>query len=146
MTKQIDLPYIVKKLSNVDPKKPGYRDISGFLSEHMHFSYVGILVKGKFYVADDCKISNDLVSEITKLPAPAHGVWQSLSHISPEALKTAEISRVAILTSANGDIVGQMIFGKPVSKAVLEHRDLVEITMVTSLMGTIIEDGGRSKS
>ena len=146
MTKQINLPYIVKKLSQENPKKTNYKDISGFLAEYLHFSYVGILIKGKFYVAGDCKISNDLLTSITKLPAPAHGAWQDISRLGVTNLKEADISKIAVMTGAHGKIVGQMIFGRPVSKTILENKDLVEITMIVSLMGTLIENGGRSKS
>ena len=146
MTKQIDLPYIVKKLSVADGKKLNLKDISGFLSEHMHFSYIAFLVKGKMYVSDDCKITPELLARISKLPAPAHGAWLNLNNLSAEALKNADVSRIAILTGANGEMIGQMIFGKPTSKNVLEHKDLVQIQTIVSLMGIIIEDGRRSKS
>ena len=143
MTKQIDLTYIVKKLSIIDRKKPNLKEISGFLSEHMHFSYVAFFVKDKLYVADDCKIPTELLSKIAKLPAPTHGVWQNATHLSVDAMKDADISRIAILTSASGEPMGQMIFGRPSSKNALVHKDLVEIAMIVGLMGTIIEDGGR---
>lgn len=146
MTKQINMPYVVKKLSSLDGKKINYKDVSGFLAEYTHFSYVGFIVKGKFYVADDCKIPNDLISDIEKLPAPTHGAWQSLTSLGTEKVKECEISRIAVLAGANGEIVGQMVFGRPTTKTTLEHKDLVEIAMIASLMGTMIEDGGRSKS
>ena len=144
MTRQIDLPYIVKKLSAIDPKKPNLKDISGFLSEHMHFSYIAFIVKDKMYVADDCKISPEIVTEISKIPAPAHGGWLNINGLGKEVLRESDISRVAILTGANGQVVGRIIFGKPVSKNGLERKDLAEVQMITSLMGIIIEDGGRS--
>lgn len=146
MTKQIDLPYVVKKLSVVDRKKIDFKDVSGFLSEHMHFSYVAFLVKDKLYVADECKIPAELLTKISKLSAPSRGVWQNLTGLNVSLLKEADISRVAVLTSASGEIIGQMIFGKPVSKSALDHKDLVEIAMIVNLMGTIVEDGSRSKS
>ena len=146
MTKQIDLPYIVKKLSVIDHKKLNLKDVSGFLSEHMHFSYVGFLVKGKFYVADDCRIPNDFLVAIEKMPVPMHGAWQNMASLSVASVKEYEISKVAVLTGANGDVVGQMIFGKPVSKVSLDKRDLAEMAMIVSLIGTMLEDGGRSKS
>lgn len=141
MTKQIDLPYIVKKLSIVERRKSNLKEVSGFLAEHMHFSYLAFFVKDKLYVADDCKIPTELLTKISKLPAPAHGVWQDISGIDHEVLKESEISRVATLTSANGEVLGQMIFGRQASKANLDHKDLVEIAMVINLMGTIVEDG-----
>lgn len=146
MTRQINLPYIVKKLSQENPKKINLKEISGFLAEYMHFSYVGFLIKGKFYTTSDCKISNEMLAKIAKLSAPAHGAWQSTASLSSSAMKEAEISRVAVMSGANGEIVGQMIFGRPISKTALERKDLAEISMIVSLMGTIIEDGGRSKS
>ena len=127
----------------LDRKKPDLKEISGFLSEHMHFSYIGFLVKGKFYVADECKISAELLAKIPKLPAPSHGAWQDLTKLNIAELKESDISRVAVLTGASGEVVGQMIFGRPASKSALDHKDLVEIAMIASLMGTIIEDGGR---
>lgn len=143
MTKQIDLPYVVKKLSVIDRKKPNFKEISGFLAEHMHFTYVAFFVKGKLYVADDCKIPAEFLTEISKLPAPSHGVWQDATKLDVASLKDADISRIAILASASGEEMGQMIFGRPASKSALDHKDLVEIAMIVSLMGTIIEDGGR---
>lgn len=146
MTKQINLPFIVKKLSRENPKKMNLKEVSGFLAEHLHFSYVGIIINGKFYVAGDCKISNDLLSTITQLPAPMRGAWQDTSKLGVTNLKEADISRVALMTGANGKVVGQMVFGRPISKSILEHKDLVEITMIVSLMGTLVENGSRSKS
>ena len=144
MTKQIDLPYIVKKLSLIDPKKPDLKDVSGFLAEHMHFSYIAFIVKDKLYVADDCKISPETVEKIAKMPVPTHGGWLNLHSLSANILKESDISRVAMLTGANGEVVGKMIFGKPASKAVLEQKDLAEVQIIASLMGTIIADGSRS--
>lgn len=144
MTKQINLPYIVKKLSSENRKRINLKDISSFLSEYMHFSYVGFLVKGKFYATENCKLSNECLAKIANLPSPSHGAWQDISRLGSGVLKETEISRIAIMSGSNGEIVGQMIFGRPVSKNNLEHKELVEITMIVSLMGTIIEDGSRS--
>lgn len=143
MTRQIDLPYIVKKLSLENLKKSNLKEISSFLAEHMHFSYVAFLINGKLYVSDDCKIPAELMTAISKLPIPSHGVWQTISSLPGTAMKDADIHKVAIITSATGDVLGQMIFGRPASKSNLTHKDLVEIAMIVNLMGTIIEDGGR---
>lgn len=144
MTKQINLPYVVKKLSAIECKKANYKEISGFLSEYMHFSYIGFLIDGKFYVSDDCKIPAEVLTKIGKLPEPKHGAWQDTTTLGAEAMKEYDISRVAVLNGASGETLGQMIFGRPVSKTNLEHKDLVQVGMIVSLMGTIIEDGGRS--
>ena len=146
MTKRINLPYIVKKLSTTGTRKSDLKDISGFLSEYMHFSYVGFLVNGKFYVADDCNIPNDFLARIEKLPMPARGAWQNIASLGESSLRDYEISRVAVLVGANGDAFGQMIFGKPVYRANIDSRELAETSMIVSLIGTMLEDGSRSSS
>ncbi len=143
MTKKIDLAYIVKKLSANDRKKPNLKEISGFLAEHMHFSYVAFYVNDKLYIADDHKIPTELLTKMAKLPSPDHRAWQDLSKLDQGVLKEAEISRVAVLAGANGEIMGQMIFGHPLYKTNLLHKDLVEMAMIASLIGTMIEDGTR---
>lgn len=143
LTKKIDLAYIVKKLSQNDRKKPNLKEVSGFLAEHMHFSYVAFYVNDKLLVADEHKISEELLKKIIKLPSPEHRAWQDLSKLDQAAIKDAGISKVAVLAGANGEIVGQMIFGEPLYKTNLLHKDLVEMSMVASLIGTMIEDGTR---
>ena len=143
MTKKIDLPYIVKKLSQNDKRKPNLKEVSGFLSEHMHFSYIAFYVNDKMYVADEHKIPDELIKKIAKLPSPEHRAWQDLSSLKQDALKEADITKVAVLAGANGEIVGQMIFGHPIYKQTLVHKDLVEMAMIASLIGTMIEDGTR---
>ncbi|MDO4753009.1 MAG: hypothetical protein Q4A36_02160 [Candidatus Saccharibacteria bacterium] len=145
-TKQIDLPYIVKKISVIDGKKSTLKEISSFLAEHMHFSYIGFIIDGKFYVADDCKISAEVIKEIEEMPIPQHGAWQNTSSLKNSAIKDFNISRIAVLTGSNGEVIGQMIFGKSDVKSSLDNKELAKIMMIVSLIGVIIEDGGRSNS
>lgn len=145
MTKQINLPYIVKKISTLDPKRLGLKDVSGFLAEHLHFEYVGFIVNDKYFTAGDSKIPFEAVGKISKLSAPARGIWQNVDRLGATA-REYNISRVALMTDANGNAIGQMVFGEPTTKSKLEHKDLVEIAMIVNLMGTMIEDGRRSKS
>ena len=142
-TKQIDIAYIVKKLTRLDPKRLNLKDISGFLAEHMHFEYVGFLTNGKYYVQDEYKIPVDKIAEIPELKKPEKGIWQDLNGLNKHLPEEYEVSRVAIITDTNGEVIGQMVFGRPTSKATLDKRDLTDIEMVVSLMGTIIENGGR---
>ena len=146
MTKQINLPYIVKKISTFEHKKISRKEMSSFLAEYMHFSYIAFLIDGKLTVADDCKIPADLLAEIEKIPVSKEGIWQNINSIGAENLKKCDIFGIAVLTGSNGTVLGRMIFGHPTSKTTLEHKDLVEILMIVNLMGTIIEDGRRSKS
>ena len=143
LTKQIDLPYIVKKISAAGRKRLDLKDLSGFLAEHMHFSYVGFLSNGRLYGSEDYRVpAADLIA-ISELKKPDHGIWQNTSRLNKETLKELEISRIGIITNAAGDEVGQVIFGKPATKALLDKRDLMEIEMVISQVAIVVGNGSR---
>lgn len=143
MTKQIDVVYIIKKLTNVRGRNVNLKDISGFLAEHMHLAYVGILVGDKMYIDDEHRFAPSEVKQIAALGKPEFGVWQDLTHVSTELINNLDITRVAGLTDPNGKVVGQIVLGRPTSKSTLDHNDLAEIEMVISLMRAMIGNGGR---
>ena len=143
MSKQIDLAYIVKKLSKIDAKNPNLKDIASFLAEHMHFTYVGFLVNGKYYTVDDYKIPVEELVEIPKLALPAKGIWQAAGSLDKEMTRKYGVYRVGVLSGANGEMVGQVILGRPTMRGEVDKTDWVEIEMVMSLVGTIVENGGK---
>ncbi|MBQ2659508.1 hypothetical protein IJF85_00830 [Candidatus Saccharibacteria bacterium] len=144
LTKQIDIAYIVKKLTGLNRKKLSLKEVSGFLAEYMHFDYVGFLINGRYYVEDDdYKLPAEALGEIAKLKRPERGVWQDTA-VLPKEMKTEYgVMRVAILTNTNGDEIGQVVLGKPSAKANLDKKDLAEVEMIISLMGTLVENDGR---
>lgn len=142
-TRQIDIAYIVKKLTKLDRRKLNLKDVSGFLAEHMHFEYVGFLVNGKYYVQDEYKLPVDKIAEIPELKMPEKGIWQNLNGLNKDLPEEYEVSRVAVVTNTNGEIIGQMVFGRPTSKPTLDRQDVADTEMIVSLIGTMIENGGR---
>ncbi len=143
LTKQIDIAFIVKKITSLNRRKVDLKEVSEFLAEHMHFANVGFLVNGKFYGSDDFRLSSDELSMINKLKRPERGAWQDLKTLPQEGLKEAGVSRVAVLTNTNGEVIGQMILGVPSNKNILDRKELIEIEMVVNLMAVVIENGGR---
>lgn len=143
MTKQIDMAYIVKKLSRLDWKRVNYRELSGFLAEHMHFEYVGFLINGRYYTDDDYKIPVDKLVEVPGLKLAEKGIWQNMSGLDKEMVHQYGVYRVAMLMGANGDPIGQVLLGKPTTKTTLDRQDEAEVEMILSLVGTMIESGGR---
>lgn len=143
LTKQINIAYIVKKLTKLDDHRLNLKDISGFLAEHAHFEYIGFLINGKYYVQDEYKMPAEELAAIPKLAKPEKGIWQKLSESEKHPKEGYDISRVAAITNTNGDIIGQMVFGKPTSKPNLDRRDLADIEIIVNLIGTMIENDGR---
>lgn len=145
MTKQIDVAYIVKKLSRLDRKKMNLKEVSGFLAEYMHYEYVGFLVNGRYYAGDDGKLSAETIEKVSRLKMPTRGIWQDVTSLGAVA-KDAGILRVAAMADTQGEEIGQVVFGKPTTKATLDREDIARTEMVVNLIGTMIENGGRSKS
>ena len=143
MTKQIDIAYVVKKLSRLDWKKTNYKEISGFLAEHMHFTYVGFLVNGRYYSDDDYKIPVDKLAEVPKLPYPDKGIWQNMNQLDKNVVKEYGIYRVAMLLDTQGEMIGQVLLGKPTTKTNLDREDQAEVEIILSLIGTMAENGSR---
>ena len=143
MTKQIDITYIVKKLSRLDWRKVNYRELSGFLAEHMHFEYVGFLVNGKYFTDDDYKIPVDKLVEVPGLKLAEKGIWQNMSGLDKNTVHEYGVYRVAMLMGANGDVIGQVLLGKPTTKTNLDRQDEAEVEMILSLIGTMVESGDR---
>ena len=141
MTKQINIVYIVKKITALNRKQIDLREMAGFLAEHMHFDNVGFLVNGRFYGSDDFRMTAAALEEIEKLRKPERGIWQVVP--KTREMQTAEISRVGVLTNTNGDVIGQMIIGKPLTKTSLSRQDLTEIEMIVNLMAVVVENGSR---
>ena len=125
------------------PSIDSLKDISGFLAEHMHYAYVAFLIKGKLYVDDEHKIAVEDLSKIPKMKVPAKGIWQNLTNLDAKVVRENGIYRVAVLSGANGDMIGQVILGRPTTKTTLDRKDIVETEMIISLIGTMVGNGRR---
>jgi hypothetical protein len=119
LTKQIDIAYIVKKITALNRRKLDLKEVSGFLAEHMHFTHVGFLVNGRFYGSDDFRLPSEELATIEKLKIPEKGVWQDVKGLPQGDDKGTEISRIGVMTNAKGETIGQIILGAPVSKMTL---------------------------
>lgn len=141
MTKQINIAYIVKKITMLNRKQIDLKEMADFLAEHMHFSFVGFIVNGKTFCSDDFRMSAEEVEDISSLKIPDKGLWQDKSKL--KNTNNSEIARIGVLTNAKGGIIGQMVFGKPISKTNLDRKDLTEVEMIVNLMAVVVENGSR---
>ena len=141
-TRQINISYIVKKIAAFNRRKVDFKDISGFLAEYMHFSFVGFLINGKFYGSDEFRLNSEEINDIISLKHPEHGMWQDISKLT--TLKDLEIFRVGLLTDVSGTAVGQVVLGRPISKAKLDKKDLAEVEMIFNLITVMVENGSRN--
>lgn len=141
---QIDLGYIMKKLSRVAPKDADLEDIARFLAFHMHFSYIGFLVNGRIYESEKSDLSEEALREIAGYGEPEDGLWQAEANEVHE-IDGKPVYGVAALRGADGKYFGQMIFGKQTSKTKLSWQDQVKIETIVNLVAVIIDSKERVK-
>lgn len=134
----VDIVYIVKKLSALSSEYLNYNELAGFLGDHLHFQNFGLVIDGKFYDAEHTKLSSVEVSKIENLRAPARGIWLALSDSESKSLKRHHIEAVAVLRDGNGKIIGKAVFGRPMGNITLANRKLLPIeTALTMTASTI---------
>ena len=136
---QIDVRYVAKKLHAMgNEPKININELAGFLADHLHFDYIGILVKGKLYGSEAKPMSASDLKTFTKLAEPKRGIWQYLDADAAKIAEVNEFTSVAILTDKNGKIIGQIIFGKPQGKISTDRRDLIQLEMLINLASATI--------
>lgn len=134
---QIDVAYIIKKITKTGPRGLDNRELADFLAEHMHFEYIGFLVDGQVYGSSAKRLSPEGIRLVESLGNPEHGVWQELDETS-SAWQDLDLTAIAALRDADGKTFGQVMVGKPVGKNKFSHKDLVQVEAIINLVAVII--------
>lgn len=135
-TKQIDLGYITKRLRRLDKQNVDYKELAGFLAQHLKFDYVGFLINGRLYGSKTMNLSAEDSAEYKKLKIPKTSIWYEFDRTRTEE---DEIARVALLVNSKDEPSGQILLGHPNSRRILTKRELIELEMVLRLSGAIID-------
>ena len=135
---EIDLVYIVKKLSKISSKGFDLKELADFLAEHAHFEYVGFLIDGQIYGSEPKYFSEEGIRLLNKLGKPENGIWQKVDETN-EAWNSLELSGVAAMRDGSGKTYGQIMFGKPAGRVSFSHRDLAQVETVVDLVSVMID-------
>ena len=136
-TKQLDLGYITRKLRLLNKQNVDYKELAGFLAQHLKFDYLGFFINGRLYGSKPMTLSNEDSTEYKKLTLPKSGIWYDFNRAHTEE---DEIAQVAVLLNTKNEPSGQILLGRPNSRRVLTKRELIEIEMVLKLAGAIIDE------
>lgn len=138
----MDIAYITKRLNGITPQDLNLRDLATFLSDHMHFEYVGFLIDGRLYGSGSLPLSANELKQIDNLKAAKAGsVWQEFNESVEKICAKQEITAIAELHDAKGKAFGQIILGKPLGKTKFDRRDLIQTEMVINLVAAVIDSG-----
>lgn len=143
----VDITYIVKKLNIISKEYINYHELADFLAEHLHFQYIGLYLNNKLYASGTTKLNSTDIEKLASLKAPAKGVWLPLNSEEKGELKQRGVEAVAILRDGNGEVVGKIIFGRPLGNVSFNNRNLNSIeTALTLTAGTISAEKGPSQA
>lgn len=141
--KEIDLVYFVKKIGQMSKNYINYHELAGFLSDHLHFQYVGLVIDKKLYGSKQSRITAAEVTHISNYRTPIKGVWLALDDATRDELKKCGIEAVAILRDAEGVVVGKIMFGRPMGNVSFRNRDIPSLeTALTLTAAAISSDKG----
>ena len=145
-TDQVDLIYATKKLDLMQKaKKVNLNELAGFLADHLHFTYVGLIINEKLYGSEAKQLSSNDLKILKKLDEPKRGVWQTPTAEAKEVFDNNELTSVAILTDEKDHVIGQIIFGKVQNKVESTRRELIQLEMLTRLASIIVEKSKKDK-
>ena len=144
--KDIDLVYFVKKIQQMSKNYINYHELAGFLSDHLHFQYVGLVIDKKLYGSKQSRITAAEVTQISNYRTPIRGVWLALDDATRDELKKCGIEAVAILRDAEGVVVGKIMLGRPIGNISFRNRDIPTLETALTLTAAAIssEKGPRS--
>ena len=145
-TDQVDLIYVTKKLDLMQKtKKVNLNELAGFLADHLHFTYVGLIINEKLYGSEAKQLSSNDLKILKKLDGPKRGVWQTPTAEAKEVFDNNELTSVAILTDEKDHVIGQIIFGKVQNKVESTRRELIQLEMLIRLASIIVEKSKKDK-
>ncbi len=136
--KDIDLVYFVKKIQQMSKSYLNYHELAGFLSDHLHFQYVGLIVDKKLYGSKKSRISTAEIAHISNYRTPIKGIWLALDDATRDELKKCGIEAVAILRNAEGVVVGKIMFGRPIGNVSFKSRDMSSLETALVLVAAAI--------
>lgn len=140
-TQEVDIVYVIKKLNTLASKNVNLKELSGFLAEHMHFSFVVFLIDGKAY-GDGVTLSASEIVQINGLKLSNNGVWQDFNEPVSRIAAKQDINAIAELRDAKGAVFGQIVIGKPTGKIHFERKDLLQFEMIVNLVAALAESAG----
>lgn len=140
-TDEVDVAYIVKKLTALVGYDVNLDELTSFLCDHLHFQYVGFVMDGEVYGSKPLKFTPDTIAKISKLKKSDGGIWLEPDDELSHTLAKLDIAAVAELRNSKGKIVGQMLFGRPAGHISFDNRDLVPIEVVAQIIPVVTHPG-----
>lgn len=140
-TDEVDVSYIVKKLTALVGYDVNLVELASFLGDHLHFQYVGFVMDGEIYGSRQLKIPGDVLTKVSRLKKSAGDIWLAPDEELASALRKLDIVALAELRNSKGKVVGQVLLGKPSGHISFEDRDLAPIEIILQIVPVVTHPG-----
>jgi len=134
----VDLVYIVKKMSVVSKEYINFQELADFLSQHLHYQYVGLLIDGKLYNSKHVKLTATDVKDLDKRKAPVKDIWVEFSKEDYSRYKSLGVEGMAELRDGKGSTVGKILLGRPLGGVNFNSREITEVETALTIVAAAI--------
>ena len=138
---EVDVAYIVKKLTGLVGYDVNLAELSVFLADHLHFQYIGFLIDGELYGSRHLTLPPEALKQISAVKKNSGSIWLVPDASLSAILRRHDISAVAELRDAKGHIVGKLLCGRPAGRISFENRDLVPVEIVLQVIPVVTHPG-----
>ncbi|MCL1839471.1 hypothetical protein FWF89_00495 [Candidatus Saccharibacteria bacterium] len=136
----VDVGYIVKRLNRFRAGKVNLEELTVFLADHLHFSYIGIAIGDKLYGSKEVEFgAKDIeIGAIENKSAPDQ-IWQILKNKEGDRiLEFEELRAIVDLRDVDGQTFGRIIFGAPHREGQFGEEDFSQLEMIIGLVALAV--------
>ena len=145
-TRQVNIGYVTKNLRKLEKQSVNLRELAEFLADHLHSSYVGLVINDKIYGSSSITISEEDLKKIKSLKSPQRGIWQDFTQPVSKICSDLDIVAIAELYGKGEKPYGQILIGKSIERNTFDRKDLIEFEMVINMAALIIDSKKRTKA
>lgn len=135
----IDMVYLVKKLNLLSKEYINYHELAGFLADHLHFQYVGLLIDNRLYGSTASKLASAELNKIGNLKIKDNSIWANPNEDIRQILKKHNIEGIAELRDPAGKPVAKILLGRPLGNITFSSRDMHSLETAFVLIAHAIE-------
>jgi len=142
-TSKIQFEYIYKKLAKINGTNVNLKELAGFLADNLHYEYVAIIVDGHIYGSSGVRFSADEIVSIEHIENTNNSIWLPIDRSIVKIVSSYDVSRIGELRKKDGSTLGQVVFGKKLTKTELDREDLIQYETIINYTAMVIENGSR---
>ena len=129
----IDVGYIAKRLNKMSQANADVEELTKFLADHLHFSFIGIVMNDRLYGSKevDFSVKEVEIEAIENSSAPDE-IWQRVR--GDEMVEYNDLRAVVDLHDIDGRLFGRLAIGAPHSEMKLDKKEVSRLEMVVGLV------------